>query len=73
MKEQKDVPFVCPIEGAGIQLEWTKDGKHLEIEFDLNGNIVWLKSGVGGCTVSGECRVDDCDKIKELFAWYEKE
>ena len=72
MTERKDVPFVCPIEGGGIQLEWTKEGKHLELEFSLDGEIVWLTEE-GDDMEAGECKIDDYNKIKELFAWYEQD
>jgi hypothetical protein len=35
-------PFVCPISGGGLQVEWTSDTKHLEIEFVTQSEVEFL-------------------------------
>jgi hypothetical protein len=47
--EHKDaVPFaVLPLSGDGVQLEWRRGGKALEVEIDAHGRMGYLLVGVG--------------------------
>ena len=68
-----DAPFVSPIGGGGLQLEWTRSGKHLELEFLDERTICFLKEE----TVSGEDRMEsgeylvaDTTETQELLNWF---
>jgi len=71
-EEPLPVPFVCPIPGGTLQLEWDSDGKHVEIEFiDAHRLAVLMEDA----SVSDEAmRVDEfpvssMDRIKDLLDW----
>ena len=67
------VPFVCPVAGGGIQLEWSSPQKHLEIEFLDEATVVFLKEEQrpsGEITESGEYPVADMDKTRRLLDWF---
>ena len=39
-------PFACPVAGGGVQLEWTSDEKHFEIEFLNETELVFLAEDI---------------------------
>jgi hypothetical protein len=37
---------VVPCSDGGVQLEWSKDGRELEIEFSPDGSVTFLRTGL---------------------------
>lgn len=69
-------PFVCPITGGGVQLEWNIGNRHLELEFAPDGCLTWLTEQEGGTMDTGECPFRDtestyaaAEKVKALLSW----
>lgn len=84
-----DEPFICPIEGGGIQFEWEISNdqedymKYLEFEIHDDDNIQFYRN-MGKVDLSGKIMpyemeddgtvtIKDVDKIKELIEWMERE
>ena len=63
-------PFVCPIAGGGIQLEWESSGKYLEIEFLDGGMALYLKEKQGESMESGEFPATDAGLARQLLEWF---
>jgi hypothetical protein len=65
-------PFVCPIPGGALQIEWSNNGKRLEIEFLDEQTVVYLKEQEtehGLRTETDEILLRDTEKILELLEW----
>ena len=69
------VPFVCPISGGGFQFEWSSVSKHLELTFYDDTTIIFLQEDTQNqtsTTKSGEVRIEDVNKIRQLLDWFVK-
>ena len=60
------VPFVSPIAGGGIQLEWDSSQKHLEIEVLNSMNVVFLMEEHGE-TECGEFALAEVERVRRLL------
>jgi hypothetical protein len=61
-------PRVVPVPGGGIQVEFTKAEKELEIELEPSGQIAFLKTDSEGDEEEG--RLAQCDpKLLPLLVW----
>lgn len=66
-------PFVCPIAGGGVQLEWTSDAKHLELEFTREDTVVFLTEGMPdgpGAMNSGQYDPRETGWTLGLLDWF---
>jgi len=63
------VPYVAPISGGGLQLEWHFNNKGLEVEFVEKDIIGFLKVFEDESMEEGEINIKEINKIKELFDW----
>ena len=61
-------PFVCPIPGGGVQLEWTSGTRDVEIEFTPDGGILYLRDDDGNME-SGEVPPGRFHPLRRLFDW----
>lgn len=67
------IPFVCPIAGGGIQFEWSRSQKHLEIELLDATTIAFLKEELtpkGEVMESGEYPIEDAEITRQLLDWF---
>lgn len=63
-------PRVIPVSGGGIQLEWVKGNRELEVEVHPNGTIEYLSAYNGEPT--GEAEVEPREALPEaerLLSW----
>lgn len=72
--QQDDVPlpFICPIAGGALQMEWSFARREVELEFLDQQTIAFLR--VDNTTTetsmeSGEYRVSDINRSRELLDW----
>lgn len=69
-------PFVCPVSGGGIQLEWTSDTKHLELEFVSQSEALFLtedltRPDAEDAMDAGELNmVEGLGKLREKLLWF---
>ncbi len=66
------LPFVAMIEDGGLQFEWNKPLKHLEIEV-LENNVIFLQEDLAGAEeniITGECGFDDLKTARNLLKWF---
>ena len=63
------VPYVGPISGGGVQLEWHIGGRELEVEFMEPDAIGYLKVFEDGSSVEGEFFPDDFDQARQIIKW----
>lgn len=66
------LPFVCPIAGGGLQLEWSFGGKEVELELVDERTIGFLRAEAapsGRIIESGEYPISDINKSRELLDW----
>jgi len=66
------LPFVCPIAGGGLQLEWSSGGKEVELELVDERTIGFLRAEAapsGRIIESGEYPISDINKSRELLDW----
>jgi len=61
-------PHVIPISGGGIQINWRKRNRELDIEILQNGNIEFLKSVDDNSMEEGEL-VANSREFYETFGW----
>jgi len=67
------VPFVCPVAGGGVQLEWSSSRRHLEMEFLDASTIAFLqeeRTPQGEETDTGEYPVTATEKTRQLLNWF---
>lgn len=60
-------PYIFPVSGGGLQLEWQQGNKELEIEILPNGKIEYLKVNENGEMEEGEILELD---IWRLVKWF---
>ncbi|MFA5864493.1 MAG: hypothetical protein WC975_07370 [Phycisphaerae bacterium] len=66
------VPYVCPIAGGGIQLEWTLGNKHVELEFIDKDTIAFLTEEMLDSEEkmrSGEISLRNMNEIRTILNW----
>lgn len=66
------LPFICPIAGGTLQMEWSFAGRGVELEFLDQQTIAFLR--VDNTTTersieSGEYPVSDINRSRELLDW----
>ena len=69
--ENIPVPFICPISGGGIQLEWHYPSRELEVEFIEPEVIGYLKVFEDGTMEEGEIATCDLDRARQIIGWLE--
>jgi len=67
--ENIPTPYIGPISGGGVQLEWHFEGRELEIEFMDPGNIGYLKKYESGSPDEGEFNPNDFDSARKIIKW----
>lgn len=67
--EEIGAPFVVPISGGGIQLEWHKGTHELEIEFIDVNRIAYLKVVEDAPVEEGTFVADDTHMSRALVRW----
>ena len=60
---------VIPLSGGGVQLEWSSDQRELEVEFQPEGSIVFLKAEAITEGEEGELRALTPTHVKSLMSW----
>jgi hypothetical protein len=71
-RDDLPLPFVCPIAGGGLQLEWSSGGKEVELELVDECTIGFLRTEAapsGRIIESGEYPISDINKSRELLDW----
>ncbi|MBN1918453.1 MAG: hypothetical protein JW889_11120 [Verrucomicrobia bacterium] len=66
-------PFVCPLREGGLQIEWQRYGRELEVEFWDAEEVGYLKVRVDGSTEEGQCPAFDLHTFRELAEWLNEE
>lgn len=67
--ENIPTPFIGPISGGGIQLEWHINNRELEIEFIESNAIGFLKVHEDGSLEEGGFQINDFDKARHIIKW----
>jgi hypothetical protein len=61
-------PHVSPVPGGGIQIEWEKAGKELELEFGRTGTLTYLKTDPES-DEEGTLTAEHRHKLWSLLVW----
>jgi hypothetical protein len=64
-------PFIAPIPGGGVQFEWFKEGRELEVEFTDRFIIGYLKIVDDESVDEGEITLNNRASARELIRWLE--
>ena len=67
--EDIPVPYVVPVPGGGIQLEWIMNQRELELEVLPDGSVEFLKTESGQPTQEGPLARASPPEIASLVAW----
>jgi len=67
--EDIPVPYICPISGGGIQIEWHFRGRELEVEFMEQDTIGYLKVFKDESMEEGVFHPDDYDAARQIIRW----
>lgn len=62
-------PFVAPVPGGGIQLEWLNEDRELEVEFTGQSVIGYLKITKDESVEEGEILLNNRASARELIRW----
>jgi hypothetical protein len=65
-------PFVCPVSGGGLQIEWTAGHRHLEVEFLSDGQIAYLTEDTlraGVSMLSGDLEPHQVPELRRMLRW----
>lgn len=71
-RDDVPVPFICPIAGGSIQLEWSLRGREVEMELLDERTVAFLRAeetSAGPQLESGEYSITDINKSRELLDW----
>ena len=73
-----DAPFVVPVSGGGLQLEWSVGGKHLELAFIDSETVIFLTETPPtpyswSVMHTGHYSTGDHVKTQELLDWLRKD
>lgn len=65
-------PFIAPLSSGGIQIEWERDERYLEINISSNASIVdfYTTDNTKGGQLSLEGSLKSVSFISELIAWF---
>jgi hypothetical protein len=71
-RDDVPLPFICPIAGGGLQIEWSSAGRHVELEFTDRQTLVFLR--VENPTAAspfehGEYPISDVNRSRKLLDW----
>ncbi len=61
-------PFVCPIEGGGLQIEWDLGKRHVELEFEDADTVVALWQD-GDDMHTSEFPASHVERVVGLLKW----
>ncbi len=64
------MPHFAPVSGGGIQLEWRKKNRELELEILPNGEIAFLKAPEPGEMEEGILPLSFHADVFELVKWF---
>lgn len=64
-----DVPSISPVSGGGLQFEWARDGKELELEVLPNGEIEFLLVNPDGTTMENGIPATNVAGTRLLLNW----
>ena len=67
--EELPAPYVVPVPGGGIQLEWVADDRELELEVLPEGGIAYLKAKGDESPIEGELPLTAHSELTSLLAW----
>jgi len=71
-RNELPLPFICPIAGGGLQIEWSCAEREVELELVDQQTMAFLRveNATTGKTVeSGEYPISDINKSRELLDW----
>lgn len=63
------LPHFAPVSGGGLQLEWQRNGRELELEILPNGDLAFLKVYESGEMEEGLLPRSFHDHVVELVQW----
>jgi len=66
--EDLPIPFVAPVSGGGIQLDWSVAGRELELHIMPDGSIQFLRAFGGEVLEEGPLKLSPIE-TRALFAW----
>ena len=66
--EDLPIPFVAPVSGGGIQLEWNVGARELELHVMPDGSIQYLRAFGGDILDEGPLKLNPIE-TRALFAW----
>lgn len=62
-------PFVSPLRGGGLQVEWQQAERELEVEFWDAPELEYLKVLEDGSMEEGRCPSSDFQALRQLVKW----
>jgi hypothetical protein len=66
------LPFICPIAGGALQMEWSLAGREVELELLDQQTVAFLRvenATTGRTFESGEYHISDINRSRELLDW----
>jgi hypothetical protein len=67
--ETPPLPYIGPVTGGGVQIEWSMPTRELELEILPDGSLEYVMADETGQTDDGEILADDDEHILELVRW----
>ncbi|MGH9837473.1 MAG: hypothetical protein ACREEM_01670 [Blastocatellia bacterium] len=64
------LPHIAPVSGGGIQLEWHKKDRELELEILPDGDVAFLKVNESGEMQEATLPRTFYDRVFELVRWF---
>lgn len=63
------LPFIGPVSGGGIQIEWSTATRELELEILPNGTLEYVKVDEAGHMVDDQLSIHDEKVFSDLIGW----
>ena len=67
--EQPPMPYVGPVTGGGVQIEWYTPTRELELEILPDGSLQYVAVDEAGQTTDGELPASADEQVLELVRW----
>lgn len=71
-RDDVPLPFICPIAGGSLQMEWSSEGKQVELELVDQQTMAFLRVAnptTGEAIECGEYPVSDVNRSRALLDW----
>jgi len=71
-RDDVPLPFICPIAGGSLQIEWSSAGRHVELELVDQQTVAFLRAENPTTEETIECGkypISDVKRSRELLDW----